>query len=219
MIMCSMVLATASATNVSNEKNDNGVIFESKEKAVTYKVTWNANGGKIGSKKTMVTTVKKGSKIAKLPATPKRSGYTFGGWYNKKDGGKKITINNKPTKSLSYYAQWNKVLNPEEKQLLGRWDDLWSSAISWTFKADGTYTRFYTSPSSSDNDRAYKGFYSAKNGLLTVKYQTSTNYGLGYKVWSDWYTMPYKFKISTENGKQYLTLDDGVLAISLQKQV
>ena len=39
----------------------------------------NANGGKIGSKKTVVTTVKKGSKIAKLPATPKLSGYIFSG--------------------------------------------------------------------------------------------------------------------------------------------
>jgi len=50
------------ASTTSAEKTDtNSIKIESKEKTVKYKVTWNANGGKIGSKKTVSTTVKKGS--------------------------------------------------------------------------------------------------------------------------------------------------------------
>ena len=78
IVAFSFALATASATSEAiGEKKNNGLIIESKEKTVSFKVTWNANGGKIGSKKTTVTSVNKGSEIGKLPATPKKSEYTF----------------------------------------------------------------------------------------------------------------------------------------------
>ena len=48
-------------------------------------------------KKTRLTYVKKGSKLGKLLATPKRKGYSFIGWYTKKNSGKKVTKNTKPT--------------------------------------------------------------------------------------------------------------------------
>ena len=80
---------------------------------------------KLDQKKTVATTVKKGSKINKLAATPKRSGYTFKGFFTKKSGGTKISKNTKPSKSLTYYAQWKKgtssVLTAEEKKLVGKW--------------------------------------------------------------------------------------------------
>ena len=44
------------------------------------KVKWDANGGKIGTKKTVITYVKKGSKINKHLKTLKMNGYTFEGW-------------------------------------------------------------------------------------------------------------------------------------------
>ena len=204
MLMCTVVLATASATTVSIEKKENGVTFESKEKAVTFKVTWNANGGKIGSKKTMVTTVKKGSKIAKLPATPKRSGYTFSAWYTKKDGGKKITKNTKPTKSLTYYAQWNKVLNAEEKKLIGQWDSTWTSRM-WVFQKDGTFYDY--SDFGSDGKYQTKGYYSLKNGVLTTLSQTRStlhsNPNWDIIPWGKLGTHKYNVRFETENGKQY----------------
>ena len=106
MVMFSMVLATACATGeVKDLKKNTGITIDFKKKVSSYKVTWNANGGTIASKKTKVTNVKKGSKIGKL-ATPKRTGYTFKGWYTKKTGGSKVSVNNKPTKSITYTAQW-----------------------------------------------------------------------------------------------------------------
>ena len=40
-----------------------------------------ANGGKVGTKKAVTTTVKKGAKV-NLAKTPKMTGYTFQGWYS-----------------------------------------------------------------------------------------------------------------------------------------
>ena len=60
MLMFSMVLATSYAVSVpSSEKKDTGIVIESKEKTVSYKITWNANGGKIGTKKQLQLLSKK----------------------------------------------------------------------------------------------------------------------------------------------------------------
>lgn len=96
---------SATATNISTEKIDvKDIKIQSKAKTVSSRITWNGNSGKIGAQKTKVTTVKNGAKIEKLPPTPKRSGYTFEGWYTKKTGGTKISKNTKPIKSVNYYA-------------------------------------------------------------------------------------------------------------------
>ena len=60
------------------------------------------------------------SKIGKLPATPKRSGHTFSGWYTKKTGGSKIGVNTKPTKAVTYYAQWKKA-DKKKFNAVGKW--------------------------------------------------------------------------------------------------
>jgi uncharacterized repeat protein (TIGR02543 family) len=117
-----MAMSTSYAVStVKTDKTGEYSVIESKEKAASYKITWNGNGGKIGSKKTVSATVKKGSKIKNLAKTPKRSGYTFKGWYTKKSGGTKISKNTKPTKSVTYYAQWKKksrALTTEEKKFI-----------------------------------------------------------------------------------------------------
>ena len=83
--MISVISATAYATDVATEKK----LLEFKEKkATSFKIKWDANGGKIGTKKTITSTVKKGAKV-KLVTSPKKTGYSFQGWYTKKSGGKK----------------------------------------------------------------------------------------------------------------------------------
>jgi uncharacterized repeat protein (TIGR02543 family) len=75
-------------------------------KAKTVSVKFNANGGKIGKVKTKAVKVVKGKKIGKKMPTPKRTGYAFKGWYNKKSGGKKYTAKTKITKKVTLYARW-----------------------------------------------------------------------------------------------------------------
>jgi len=105
------------------------------------KVKWDANGGKIGTAKTITSNVKKGAKIGKLPKTPKKTGYIFKGWYTKKSGGTKITVTSKVKKKVTYYAQWKKpssrVLNAEEKKLVGRWQSF-SFGDTYIFTDKGT---------------------------------------------------------------------------------
>jgi len=64
--------------------------------AVTYTVTYNAQGGSVTPSSETVST-------ATLP-TPTKSGYTFDGWYT--SGGSKITGTYNPTADITLYAQW-----------------------------------------------------------------------------------------------------------------
>ena len=129
------IIAPCSATICK----DKVYTVESKEKTVQkYKVTWNANGGKIGSKKTVSTSVQKGSKVGTLKKAT-RSGYALKGWYTKKTGGTKITKNTKPKKNTSYYAQWKKTTT-KKNSVVGRWKENSHGLIEYTFKSDGTYT-------------------------------------------------------------------------------
>ena len=171
MLIFSFVLATSYAANVTfNEKKDTGIIIESKSKTVSYKITWNANGGKIGNKNTATTSVKKGSKINKLATTPKLSEYTFKGWYTKKNGGTKISKNTKPTKSVIYYAQWTKKspsLSATEKKLVGTWTNSTAGvgnrySDTYNFKEDKTYSRVFTRTS-----------YNIGNGRITGIYRST----------------------------------------------
>ena len=63
--------------------------------ASKVKVTWDANGGKIGNSKIATSTVTKGAKVGKLK-TPKKT------------GGTKITTKIKVKKKVTFYAQWKK---------------------------------------------------------------------------------------------------------------
>ena len=133
-IVAISTVSVVSAAVDSVDSKDKVYSIESKEKSAANKITWNANGGKIGTKNTITTTINKGSKIGKLQKAT-RSGYTLKGWYTKKTGGTKISVNTKPTKSVTYYAQWTKQqkktqLNTYERQLLG----------SYTWVNDGIMT-------------------------------------------------------------------------------
>ena len=159
--MFSILTVTTAATvseqqTYTTDAKDNSIQIEAKyKKASTNKITFNGNGGKINSKNIVSINVNKGSKIKKFPATPKRTGYTFKGWYSKKSGGTKISVNTKPTKSVTVYAQWKKKassinLNAEEKKLVGTWanenkeknryDENVYYFKSYKFNADGTFS-------------------------------------------------------------------------------
>ena len=166
------------------------------------KIKWDANGGKIGNKKTVTTTINKGSKIGSLQKAT-RTGYTLKGWYTKKTGGTKITKNTKLTKSVNYYAQWtkgnSKTLNAYEKQLVGSYTTVQkftgtysmdgddevpiTSTFKYTFNADGTYKRVESSISPDSrhcHNATENGRWSAnKNALILTNRILNANYGTG----------------------------------------
>ena len=71
-------------------------------------ITWDANGGIVEPATSQYTY---DGDVVSIPTPLDRAGYTFNGWYTSKSGGTKITeigTTNKPTKNVTYYAQWSK---------------------------------------------------------------------------------------------------------------
>ena len=69
----------------------------------TYRLSFNANGGSCNEQ---YQDLKYGTLLTNLP-TPTRSGYTFIGWFDAKDGGKQYTARNKmPAGNMTLYAHW-----------------------------------------------------------------------------------------------------------------
>jgi len=182
ILVFSIFPVTAAAISVPHVYTitDEGIEIDVKyKKAATNKITFNANGGKIGSKKTVDMNIKKGSKIKKFPGIPKRTGYTFHGWFTKKKGGKEITKNAKPGKSLTYFAQWKKV--SVSSKLVGHWqreDGLrWGSNFDY-FDISKTHYAWYD-------------YYFFSNGRFQYY---CTEYGIMHKI---------EGKYSVSNGKIY----------------
>ena len=71
-----------------------------------YTVTFNANGGSVGTTSKTVTV---GASYGSLP-TPTRDGYTFDGWYTGSSSGTRITSDSKVSLSenQTLYAHWTK---------------------------------------------------------------------------------------------------------------
>jgi uncharacterized repeat protein (TIGR02543 family) len=67
-----------------------------------FTIKFNANGGSVSSKSKAVAG---GSVVGSLP-TPKRTGYNFKGWYTKKSGGAKVSVNTIINSNKTFYAQW-----------------------------------------------------------------------------------------------------------------
>lgn len=139
------IIAPVSGTESVNSGNKVFSI-ESKEKSLKLKINWNANGGKVGKKTKVSTSVKKGSKIGKFPTTPKRSGYSFKGWYTKKTKGSKVSENTKVANKVTFFAQWKKKSsgansNIDKKLLGGIWYKLLDSGERdyYSFRADGKF--------------------------------------------------------------------------------
>lgn len=113
----------------------------------TYTVKFDKNSGvklSASSKK-----VVQGSKIGKLP-TVQRKGYSFQGWYTKKSGGSKVTINTKITKAQTLYARWKKMTKPQQTAITGLKNNNTSQLtvqLKKISQADGYQIRYGTNKS------------------------------------------------------------------------
>ena len=206
-------VSAVSAAVDSVDSKDKVYSVESKEKSAANKITWNANGGTVGSKKTITTNVKKGSKIGKLPATPKRSGHTFSGWYTKKTGGSKIGVNTKPTKAITYYAQWKKstpAKSSGNSKYVGKWiytNGPFEHVL--TIKSDGTFTgsnKAYSEPSAE-----IIGVWSKDNqyDFIWITHKKVRSYDLDKKAWKSWSAdnNNHGYSYVKHNGKDSLRVD------------
>lgn len=164
----------ATDTDIKNTFNEKSTV---KAKAASIKITWNGNGGKIGTKKTTVTSMKKGSKIGKLPKTPKRTGYALKGWYTKTSGGTKITKNTIPKKKITYYAQWLKTYTLTFDPNGGK--------VTPNSKKVAKTKTYGTLPTPTRSGYTFKGWYTAKTGGTKVS-STTKMPAKNVKVYAQW---------------------------------
>jgi len=75
-----------------------------------YTVTFDANGGSLGSASPTTRSVTHGAAVGDLP-TPTRSGYTFLGWFTAATDGSLIAENALVTGDMTLYAQWVAALS------------------------------------------------------------------------------------------------------------
>jgi len=245
LMLMSMIATVDAAVSTVKVIEDNGKIgvqkssvaepqgeIEKKFKKVkTYTLTFNANGGKVGTKSKKLATKKTYGTLPK----PTRSGYTFEGWFTAKKGGKKVSKTTKmPAKNVVVYAQWKKqrTLNADEKKLVGsytygsssggfwtryssthntvtdKWIEGWIYEEGYNFNADGTYEYFQIAGGS-----AFKGggsyitgigTWSVLNGKLHEKNQIcNTTYNDGTRIRNEKYKdIVTPFIFDTKNGKQ-----------------
>jgi len=205
VLIFSMLSVTAGVASVPQAYTiaDESIEIDEKYKKVStnkIKIIFNANGGKIGAKTKVTTDLRKGAKI-KLPTTPKRPGYRFKGWYTKKTGGTKISVNIKPAKSLTYFAQWKKgssrILNAEEKKLVGTWRSYYfGDAYYFTDKGTVIY----------NGDRSVEtatGNYKVSGGKITFTNLVSY-YGGNKRDYPKTQVAEYKLEKKSQN--EYLTI-------------
>lgn len=93
-----------------------------------YTVTFEWNYSDEGTYKTV--TVKSGETVDK-PTNPRRSGYSFSGWYTKAEGGEKFDFDTEVDEDVTLYAHWTKSSGSSHTH---SWGD-------WTANGDGTHTR------------------------------------------------------------------------------
>jgi len=194
-----------------------------------YTLIFDANGGTVSP-----NSKKVGNKLSygALP-TPKRSGYTFTGWFTAKTGGSKVSTSTKmPAKNMKVYAQWkkgsslsntgaNRVLTAEEKKLVGTWGSFFDGSQVYKFYADGTYIGYHHFTSFADMRQ--RGSWSINNGVLTLTAQWSSQtdkntngyfeeFGYVWSPWGKWETSTKKIKFGTDQssfaGKQCLDFID-----------
>jgi len=196
VMLFSLVPATAIVTNTqSTDTTDSSSVQITKAKAASCKITWNGNSGKIGTKKTTVSTVKKGVKIGKLPTTPKRVGYAFKGWYTKKTGGTKITTNTIVKKKVTYYAQWAKAYTLTF--------DANGGTVNPKSKKVGNKLSYGTLPTPTRSGYTFDGWYTAKTGGKKVS-TTTKMVAKSVTVYAQW-------KKSTSNPSRVLNTEEKAL--------
>ena len=221
ILIIAIIAVMMIATVITNDQ----YVDAASKKVKKVKVTYNANGGKIGSKKTISTNINKGSKLKKFPTTPKRTGYAFKGWYTKKTGGKKVNMNTKLSKSVVLYAQWMKITSASK--LVGHWqyEDYSGlrrfTLIDYYFYADGTFQCFDKRQDTSLEK--IEGKYSVSNGkvyLKQVKWCKSANeigdmdkFGVNFQKWSfqplnSRPDMTIEYTLSSDNKGNYLLITE-----------
>ena len=161
------------------------------QKANTYTVTFNPNGGSVSQTTKSVTY---DAAYSTLP-TPTRTGYTFNGWYTAASGGTKITETTKVTTASGHtlYAHWtaNKytvTFDPNGGTV---------SQTSTTVTYDSTYG---TLPTPTRTGYTFEGWFTAKSDGTHITSGTKVAITSAQTLYAHWTANTYTVTFNPNGG-------------------
>lgn len=172
--------------------------------AITYKVTFDANGGSVTPAQ---KTYSYGETYGTLP-TPEREGYTFSGWYTAKSGGTKITSDAKPTADTTIYAVWKIKTFTVTFNANGGTVSEGSRSVKYGAKLS-------TLPVPVRTSYVFDGWYTSKTGGTKVSEDTVVKAGKTY--YAHWSVLPGDIDLDGEinSSDALLTLQHSVGQVNL----
>lgn len=155
---------------------------------VSYKVTFNANGGNVspGNK-----SVAYNNTYGTLP-TPIRTGYNFTGWYTTANGGEKKTAGSKVGSNHTLYAHWTPKAYKAIFNANGGKCKTTSKAV--------TYQNTYGSlPTPTRSDYKFLGWYTKKSGGSKINASTTVKITSPQTLYAHWQVVkPKTTKITAQ---------------------
>ena len=207
-------------------------ITDAPTQAVTnIKVTFNANGGSVG---TSSKTVKYDSTYGTLP-TPTRTGYEFQGWYTSKSGGSRVTSSSTVTAESDHtlYARWKAVKMTVNFDKTDCRVDYSSKTVTYNSSYGGLATP-------KREGYTFLGWYTKKDGGEKVTVDTIVTKTTDHTLYAHWEKSssgdggggqsgtiiaksPVKFtEFTGENpygGKYYIGKDDATLIVTVTPNI
>ncbi|MBQ4574709.1 MAG: InlB B-repeat-containing protein, partial [Clostridia bacterium] len=160
--------------------------------APVYIITLDANGGILSGDVTAETVE---YRLASIPDTPIRHGYTFNGWYKSINGGSKIDLETEFHTDTTIYAQWTAISYPISYHLDGGRNHA-DNPVSYSINSD---IILILSP--VRDGYSFMGWYD--NEQLTGNSITSIPAGSTGDVtlWAKWEeNVPEKYSVTVTNG-------------------
>lgn len=164
-----------------------------------YTVFFDTNGGTMTANDSK--TVTKGGTYGTLP-TPKRTGYTFKGWYTKSSGGSRVSSGTKVnlTGDQTLYAQWTKSSTSTTKYTIKF--NANGGTVSKTSITVAKNAAYGTLPTPTRSGYSFKGWYTAKTGGTKVSSTTKATASCTmYAQWTKSTGKTYTITLNANGGR------------------
>lgn len=165
-----------------------------------YTVFFDTNGGTMTANDSK--TVTKGGTYGTLP-TPKRTGYTFKGWYTKTAGGSRVSSGTKVnlTGDQTLYAQWTKSGSTSTTKYTIKFNAN-GGTVSKTSITVAKNAAYGTLPTPTRSGYSFKGWYTAKTGGTKVSSATKATASCTlYAQWTKSTGKTYTITLNANGGR------------------
>ncbi|MBQ5951836.1 MAG: InlB B-repeat-containing protein [Lachnospiraceae bacterium] len=156
-------------------------------------LVFNANGGSVSPTSKSVVV---GKTYGDLP-TPTYSGYTFLGWYNKAEGGSKVTKDTTVASgsgNITIYAHWEKIVQAYTLTFNAN-----GGSVSPSSRTVNEGSAYGDLPTPSRTGYEFQGWYTAASGGSQVSASTTMGSG-NTTVYAHWAAYVYKVTLNANGG-------------------